>query len=173
MTDAATNAPPEGKKFGKKPLIIGVVLMIIGGIGGYFATSSGLIPLSREAPTEENENRPTQQDASDIEQAVEPLPDIEYVALDPVVVTMIHTEQVFNLRFRAQLEVNAPYKEDVEKITPRIIDVLNSYLRALEIEDFKDGFALTKIRGQLLRRFQAVAGKGRIRDVLVMDFTLN
>ena len=106
-------------------------------------------------------------------EAVEPLPDIAYVALEPVVVTMIHTEQVFNLRFRAQLEVNAMYKEDVAKITPRIIDVLNSYLRALEIDDFRNGSALTKVRAQLLRRFQAVACQGRIRDVLVMDITLN
>lgn len=173
MTDATTNDPQEGKKLGKKPIIISVVLMVVGGVGGYFATSSGLIPISREVATAQSEDGSRQQDATDMVEAVEPLPDIDYVELEPVVVTMIHTEQVFNLRFRAQLEVNAMYKEDVEKITPRIIDVLNSYLRALEINDFKNGYALTKIRAQLLRRFQAVAGQGRIRDVLVMDFTLN
>lgn len=173
MTDATTTDPQDGKKPGKKPLIISVVLMVVGGAGGYFATSSGLISVSGKASTTQSEDGLSQKNRTDMVEAVEPLPDIAYVALEPVVVTMIHTEQVFNLRFRAQLEVNAMYKEDVAKITPRIIDVLNSYLRALEIDDFRNGSALTKVRAQLLRRFQAVAGQGRIRDVLVMDFTLN
>jgi flagellar FliL protein len=33
--------------------------------------------------------------------------------------------------------------------------------------------ALTRLRGQMLRRVQIVVGKDRVRDLLIMDFVLN
>lgn len=78
-----------------------------------------------------------------------------------------------HLRFTAHLEVNNPFSADIEQLRPRIMDVLNSYLRAIETRDFDDVSALTRLRAQMLRRLQIVAGDGRIRDLLIVEFVLN
>jgi flagellar FliL protein len=54
-----------------------------------------------------------------------------------------------------------------------VIDVLNSYLRALEPGDLEDPSALTRIRSQMLRRVQVVAGLNKVNDLLIMEFVLN
>lgn len=77
------------------------------------------------------------------------------------------------MRFRAQLEVDLENQVEVEKLLPRVVDVLNSYLRALEIEDLSDPMALPKLRAQMLRRINIATGQGRVRDLLIMDFVLN
>jgi flagellar FliL protein len=76
------------------------------------------------------------------------------------------------LRFRAQLEVPKSYREDVIKVLPRVVDVLNSYLSALEVADLEDQAALTRLRAQMLRRVQVVTGQGRVNDFLIMEFVL-
>jgi flagellar FliL protein len=70
------------------------------------------------------------------------------------------------------LEVPKSYQEDVTKVLPRVVDVLNSYLSALEIEDLEDRAALTRLRAQMLRRVQIVTGQGRVNDFLIMEFVL-
>jgi flagellar FliL protein len=77
------------------------------------------------------------------------------------------------LRFSAQLEVSPQYVEDVTKLIPRVMDVLNSYLRAVSLADIEDPGALVSLRAQMLRRVQLVTGEGRVRDLLVMEFVLN
>jgi len=56
---------------------------------------------------------------------------------------------------------------------PRILDVLNSYLRAVAITDLEDPTAMARLRAQMLRRVQIVTGEGRVRDLLVTEFVLN
>ena len=161
MSDAEADPPEKPAKSGKKTLILGLILALAGGGGGFYAASSGLIPLGQP----------------EVEKAVDDppgdLPDIAFVGLDPITVSLNGDRAVQYLRFRAQLEVEARYQKDVELILPRVVDVLNSYLRALELDDLRDPLALTVLRGQMLRRVQVVAGKGRVRDLLVMDFVLN
>jgi flagellar FliL protein len=65
------------------------------------------------------------------------------------------------------------YRADVEHLMPRVVDVLNSYLRALELGDLTDSAALMRLRAQMLRRLQVVTGEGRINDLLIMEFVLN
>jgi flagellar FliL protein len=54
-----------------------------------------------------------------------------------------------------------------------VVDVLNGYLRALEPREIEDPAALMRIRAQMLRRVQVVAGGDRVRDLLVMEFVVN
>ena len=58
-------------------------------------------------------------------------------------------------------------------LLPRILDVLNGYLRAVETADLENPSALVKLRAQMLRRVQIVTGEGRVRDLLVTEFVLN
>jgi flagellar protein FliL len=78
-----------------------------------------------------------------------------------------------HLRFTAQLEVQSGAVADVTLLLPRIMDVLNGYLRAIDVAEIEDPGALVKMRAQMLRRVQIVSGENRVRDLLVTEFVLN
>jgi flagellar protein FliL len=161
MSDATTEPSTKPAKSGKTSLVVGLVLALAGAGGGFYAVSSGMIlQPEKNAPEAPVEKPPD-------------LPDIAFVAMDPIVISLNSDREIQLLRFRAQLEVNSPYQADVEKILPRVTDVLNGYLRALELRDLRDPLALTRLRAQMLRRIQIVAGPGRVRDLLIMEFVLN
>lgn len=161
MTDTAVEAPEEPKKKSKLPLILGVVLALVGAGGGFFASQSGLLTGGDSADkAEPAENAP-------------PIDDIAYVPIDPLIVSLSNAQQVRHLRFQAQLEVNAGYEADVSLLIPRVMDVLNGYLRAIELTDLEDSFALARLRAQMLKRVQVVVGDGRVRDLLITEFVLN
>lgn len=161
MVDAAAPAEEAPKKKSKLPLLIGLVLMLLLGGGGFYAVYSGMILGAHEetaAPAEEH--------------APEALPEVAFVALDPMVISL-GTQGARHLRFSAQLEVPTAYQAEVEHLKPRVMDVLNGYLRAVEISDLEDPSALMRLRAQMLRRIQVVTGAGRINDLLIIEFVLN
>jgi len=65
-----------------------------------------------------------------------------------------------------------PIGSYITQLKPRIVDVMNTYLNALEARHFEDPVAMLKLRAQLLRRIQIVTGEGRIKDLLIMEFVL-
>ena len=152
----------ETAKKSKLPLILGVVLALVGGGGGFFAASSGMILAP--APEEAKEETETKDQSS---------PNIAFVELEPVMINLRTDNESKVLRFRAQLEVPTDMVENIELLKPRVIDVFNSYLRALSIENFEDPLALVKIRSHLTRRAKIVTGEEMINDLLVMEFVIN
>ncbi len=58
-------------------------------------------------------------------------------------------------------------------LLPRVLDVTNTYLRAVEVSQLEDPAALIRIRSHLLRRIQLVTGEGRVNDLLITEFILN
>jgi flagellar FliL protein len=168
MTDTTADDEEIGeKKPSKLPLIIGVVLALAGGGGGFFAVQSGLLGGKGAAP-ESMEKAAAEEMAPD-----EPLPDVAFVEVPPLVVSLGTSSHAQHLRFRASLEVPTEHASEVEGILPRVQDVLNSYLRAREPRDLEAPGALLKLRGQMLRRVKLVAGEGRVSDLLVLEFVLN
>jgi flagellar FliL protein len=152
------------RKRSKLPLFLGLVLAVLGGGGGFFAAQSGLIPgLGAGSAKTGGES----------EKPVQDLPDLAFVAMDPIVVSLGSEASGRHLRFSAQLEVAAPHRQEVELLLPRVVDVLNGYLRALTPADLEAPAALVRLRAQMLRRVQLVTGEGRVRDLLVMEFVLN
>jgi flagellar FliL protein len=154
-------APPKKSKL---PIILGLVLAIAGGGGGFFAVSSGMIGGSASDESKDDEKA---------EEKVEEMPAVAFVPLDPMIVSLPAGGISTHLRFSAQLEVNPEYADEVETLKPRIVDVLNGYLRAVEIAELSDPAVLVKLRGQMLRRIQVVVGDGRVRDLLIMEFVMN
>jgi flagellar FliL protein len=69
--------------------------------------------------------------------------------------------------------VPAKQAPEVARVMPRVVDVLNTYLRALRLSDLEESSALMRLRGQMLRRVQAVVGEGRVNNLLVMEFVLD
>ncbi|MFZ1470064.1 MAG: flagellar basal body-associated FliL family protein [Paracoccaceae bacterium] len=157
--EAPQDAEPKKKK-SKMPLVIGLVLALALGGGGFYATWSGMI-LGGHAEALVAEEKPG------------PLPDIAFVPIDPVVVTLGPGSSSKHLKFTSQLEVSKAYADEVTVLMPRILDVLNSYLRAVEVADLEDPSAMARLRAQMLRRVQIVTGEGRVRDLLVTEFVLN
>lgn len=165
MAETTENPAETGedspKKAPKLPLILGVLLAILGGGGGFMAVQMGIIGgPSQEAEVQEVE-------------AAEELPDLAFVPMETLVINLPQNAQAKHLLFTAQLEVEPAYSQEVADLMPRIVDVLNGYLRAVKLEELEDPTVLIRLRAQMLRRVQVVVGEGRVKDILIMEFVLN
>jgi flagellar FliL protein len=93
--------------------------------------------------------------------------------MEPIMISLPPTASARHLRFTGQLEVEPGTDEAVTEVMPRILDVLNTYLRAVEVRDLEQPASLARLRAQMLRRVQLVTGEGRVRDLLITEFVLN
>lgn len=159
MANADTAPAPRNSAF--KSLALGVGLAAILGSGAFYAVWSGLV-LSADHP------------ASRIAVPTVPgIPDIAFIPVPPFVVSIGPGSNARHLSFQAQLEVDSADAADVTYLLPRVVDVLNGYLRAIDPGELEQPGALTRARAQMLRRTQIVVGDGRVRDLLIMEFVLN
>lgn len=179
MSDATADAPvdetAEPKKASKLPLLIGLVLALAGGGGGFYAAWSGLLPFGGAATNGGAAHDAPAGAEGGAHDTGASMPDahVAFIELPQLVISMGRTSDMHHLRFQASLEVAPDHAGEVETLKPRVVDVLNSYLRALRPADIEAPGALIRIRGQMLRRIQLVAGEDRVRDLLVMEFVLN
>ena len=158
MAEEETVADEVPKKPSKLPLVLGLIIAVFGGAGAFFFMySSG--------------SEPAEEVVEELEEG--PLPDAFFVALDPIVVPLGDGITNRSLRFQAHLEVQRSAQERVEALSPRILDVLNTYLRAVELETLQDRRALLLLRAQMLRRIQVVVDSTAIQDLLITEFFIN
>lgn len=178
---AATEAAEAETKVksSKLPMIIGLFLAIAGGGGGFYVAQSGMLPFGDSPPEgghAENSHASADAHATPAHgegHAVAPIGDIAFVPIEPLLISLGPAASARHLRFKGQLETPVQYASEVEMLMPRIIDVLNSYLRAVAETDLEKPSALVRLRAQMLRRVQIVTGQGRVNDLLVMEFVLN
>lgn len=163
MSDATVEEQAGEAKRSKLPVILGLALLPIGGAGGFFFVSSD--PLGLFGTTEQ-----VAEPAPDRYADPMPLGNVAFVEIPAVVIGLSENR---TLRFRASLEVPQSSAQAVGRIVPRVQDVLNSYLRAVDPADFDAPGALIRLRGQLLRRIKLVAGDENVRDLLVLEFIVN
>jgi flagellar FliL protein len=163
MAEAASGENAETpKKASKLGPILAVVLCLVGGGLGFFAVSAGFVPLGGH------------DDATPPGHVtVAALPDVAFVDIPTLIVTLPPDAKNDHLRFTGQIEVPTKYQSDVEYLLPRIQDVMNGYLRALTAEDIEGPGALFKIRLHLFRRIVMVVGLGKANGLLVTEFILN
>ncbi len=161
MAEQEETEQEEPKKRSKKPLLIGFVLAVLLGGGGFYAVWAGII-LAPDGNMEAMEEEPMQ-----------PLPDVAFVSVQPLVVNIGTGASAKHLRFHAQLEVSKDAEDEVIQMLPRVVDVFNGYLRAVDISELENKAALVRLRAQMLRRVQIVTGEGRVRDLLIMEFVMN
>ena len=159
MVEAASDedGAPEPKK-GKGGLIVALLGAMVAGGGGFAATYLGALDglLKGGGPSVEN-----------------PAKSYRFVPLDTLVVSLGPQARSQTLRMSAQLEVEPDAETAVTKMVPRILDVLNGYLRAVDEDELEDPAALALLRAQMLRRIQVVVGEGLVRDLLILEFILN
>lgn len=159
MTATADNTRP---KSGKAPVFVGIILALLGAVGGFFVIDSGLVHFGQKRPPAL---------APEPEKPAKAAPN--FVPMPPLLISLGPGSQLRHLRFSAQLETPAEAVEVVTSQMPRIVDVANTYLRALESSDFDDPAILLQLRRQLLRRVQLVVGPENVHDFLIMEFVLD
>lgn len=159
MATAEATLDEAPRKRSKKPLLIGLVLALILGGSGFYAAFSGLVLGGGERPS--------------ATKGPGPLTGVAFVPLTTIVVSLGPDSGSEHLRFTAQLEVVDTAEADVAKLSPRILDVINSYLRAIDTASIENPQAMARLRSQMLRRIQVVTGEGRVRDLLITEFVLN
>lgn len=158
MSAATDSSAPRKGRLG---LILGLVLAPLLAGTGFWAAYTGLLPGLPDR-------------AADGGHAAVPEPVIaSFVPVDPITINIGAGGQPRQLRFVAQLEVPPEHAAEVARLMPRIVDVLNTYLRAVDPPELEEPSALTRLRAQMLRRVQIVAGPGRVSDLLVMEFVFN
>ena len=159
MTDTSIPLPAGDQKSKKLSIILSLVAALIGGVAGFYATNSRMIfdTYTWNSP----DSSTAQQETS-----------ISYIEIDQITISINPISQGRHLIFRTQLEVPKAQEDHVRSILPRIVDVMNGYLRALEVKDLESTAILPRIRAQLLRRIQIVTGSDSINDLLVMEFVI-
>ncbi|MCW1932394.1 flagellar basal body-associated FliL family protein [Pararhodobacter zhoushanensis] len=180
-TNAETDQTPA--KASKLPLLIGLVLALAGGGGGFYATYSGLLDsllggsdsaatdgpaAAHGAPAAEGHGASAPSEGGD-----GAVGSTAFVPVDPITVNLGTRGDARHLRFSAQLEVGPGAAVEVQRLMPRIVDVLNIYLRALDPHELEEPAALMRLRAQMLRRVQIVTGPGLVNDLLVIEFVFN
>src|SRR3954447_6248092 len=124
MTDAveiADPAPP--KRRGRLGLILGPAAALALGGGGFYAVYAGLIDPA--GLLHHGASAPASGAAADV----------AFVALDPIMISLAPGADAKHLRFSGQLEVEPIHAGAVAALMPRVLDVLNTYLRAVEVKD--------------------------------------
>jgi len=161
MAEDAAIAAETPKQSSKKPLFIGIFLMLAFGGSAFHVLRTGLILGAADH-------------AQTVGKTLDPtLPDIAFIPFEPLVITLGGAESGKHLRFTGQLEVDKAHLAEVQHIMPRVIDVLNTYLRAVDAKTFEEQDSLVRIRAQMLRRIKLVAGDNRVRDLLVSEYVIN
>lgn len=147
----------------RPPVFLAVVAAVSLGAAGYLAVGSNLVPGLRTSP-----------DQVVTDAKPDPaVPATAFVALEPFMVTLAHTDPARQLRLEVQLEVAQSAQAAVVAATPRLQDTLNTYLRAIDLSDVEDPDTMLRMRMQLLRRMQVAVGDGLIRDLLVTQFLIS
>jgi flagellar FliL protein len=176
-TTAEAEKPPV--KSSRTGLVLGLILALVGAGGGFFIAYSGMLaPLlgGDDHPVASDESHG--QDAADDGHGSRGSPqqnagNTGFVPIEAITISLGPRGQSRHLRFAAQLEVAVPHIAEVQHLMPRITDVLNIYLRALDPHELEEPAALLRLRAQMLRRVQIVTGPGFVSDLLVMEFVLN
>lgn len=157
--EAPDESEDDAPKKGGKGMLFGLVGAVVLGGAGFAAVYLGFVGGSSEAEPEMAE--------------IAPLPTVNFIEMDNIIVSLGKNASARHLQFRGHLEIDPMYREDVTLLLPRVYDVLNTFLRAVDEEEIARPSSLIKLRAQMLRRIQIVTGEGRVRDLLISEFLLN
>ncbi|WP_112320724.1 flagellar basal body-associated FliL family protein [Oceanibium sediminis] len=149
------NGHPARKGSGLKALTAALLGAILAGAAGFGVTYTGVLD-GIGGPEKVTVDR-----------------SYSFVPLDPLMISLGPDANARTLKFTAQLEVEPGAEAAVTAHVPRILDVLNTYLRAVDEAELADPGALPLLRAQMLRRIQIVVGDAPVRDLLILEFVMN
>ena len=174
MTDVpdptAEEEPPKKKS---KALLFGLIGAVLLGGGAFYGVYSGMIPLpfggedKTAVASKDGDGHEEDQFSNPATTAA------AFVPMDEMVISLGPEAKAKHLKVKVSIEVEPGTETDVQLVSPRIIDVLNTYLRAVDSTDLENPRSMTRMRAHMLRRVRLVAPQGAVRDVLIQEFVLN
>ena len=175
MSETGTSDTPRGTGR-RRGLVLAVLLAMLAGAGMFYAVWSGTVPLPwvakaiapepAQAPRADGALAP---DAAERRGEGPPA----YVAIDPLVISLGPGVAADHLKVSIQVEAIPGRRAAIEATRPRIVDVLNTFLRAVDARDLADPRRMARLRAQMLRRVRLVAPPESVRDLLIQEFVLN
>lgn len=160
--DDATTAPdaagsPRTAGARLRAASLGLALAAAAAGAGFYATNSGRVPEAlMQLASIGGKDAPA-----------------VFVPIEPIVVSLPPGAGGSHLKVTAELEVAPGAAGRVESLRPRVLDVLNTYLHAVEPARFEEAGALMRLRAHMLHRVKVVVGAERVRDLLVTEFVVN
>ena len=155
-------------KKGSRSLLLALVLALVLGGGGFYAVYSGLLPLPGGHGGDKDYAEAKDEHAPEI-----PYSQPAFVPLEPFIISLGETATAKHLKVSLTVEVAPGTEESVAAVVPRINDVLNTYLRAVDERDLEVPRAMTRLRAHMLRRVRLVTPPDAVRDLLFQEFVLN
>lgn len=168
--EGAEGAPAEGdaaaepKKKNKKKLILFIALPVLlilgGGAGAYFSGLLGGKPHAEEEVVEPEKPK-----------AIE---SFVYYDLPEIIVNLSSASRkntFMKISVSLQIEKEEE-KAELEKVTPRIVDKFQVYLRGLQVEDLQGSAGMFRLREELLARVNVVTEPVKIHDVLFKEILI-
>lgn len=160
-TDVEGSKEPPKKRSPLRFLVPIIALLLPAG-GGFYASYSGMVALPIGGQHEEKEKTGRSH----------PLAPVTFVPIDEMIITLGPDSRAQHLILQAEIETVPEAAPMIEKLRPRIADLFNTYLRAVEERDLQDPSGMTKLRAQLLRRIRVVVGSTEVRDLLFTKFVM-
>lgn len=161
MTNISETPPlspaKEGGKGILKPLLGGFAGAILLGGASFYIAFSGLTPTL----------------GSFFQKTPETGGALAFVPIEVITISLPPQSGARLVRISGQIEVAPESHNAMMQMQPRFVDVILTYLHAVEIADLRQPAALIHLRAQLLRRLQVVAGGEHIRDFLITEFLLD
>ena len=177
MTDASAAIEDAQQEAPRKSrgLLFGLIGAVALGGASFFGVFSGMIPLPfGDSGTKHSESAPDAgHEAKDDAASGHSGGSASYVPMRELIISLGPNSRAKHLKLVMTIEVTNEAEEQVTALAPRIRDVLNTFLRAVDERDFEVPRAMARLRGQMLRRVQLVTPPGAVRDLLIQDFVLN
>lgn len=174
MADTANpEAEEEPPKKKSKALLFGLIGAVLLGAGAFYGVYSGMVPLpfGSEEPKKSAAAKGSEQPDADV---YDSLPtEAAFVPVEDLIISLGKDSAARHLKASFAIEVVPGQEAAILAIAPRITDVLNTYLRAVELSDLENPRAMTRLRAQMLRRVRLVSPEGSVRNVLIQQFVLN
>lgn len=170
MAEQKREKPAEkAGKAGWKLLAAALVLALLLGGGAFYAVYSGMLALALPGVGQAERAGA----AAALPSRAEAFRPGAYVALEPLVVSLGPESAAKHLKVTLVIEVEPGRQGQVAAEQPRLVDVLNGFLRAVDERDLALPRSMERLRAQMLRRVQLVAPEGAVRDLLIQEFVLN
>jgi len=168
---------PDGEPVRKgksKLLLVACVLALVAGGGSFYAVFSGLLVLPFIGGGEGKRDTAAGHGGETGDYAGSPylLEPGVFIHLDPLVITLGPQSQSKHLKITLAIEIGPGREAEVEAVKPRVIDILNGFLRAVDEREFELPRSMERLRAQMLRRVMLVTPEGAVRDLLIQEFVL-
>ncbi|MGF1500239.1 MAG: flagellar basal body-associated protein FliL [Paracoccaceae bacterium] len=169
------NAGEATEKSKSKLLLIALPVALIAGGAAFYGAYSGLLPLPGAGAPEMADGVA---DESPMPTELEParndhMVPTAFVSLDPLIISLGPTANADHLKITLTIEVAPEDAEAVEAVRPRILDVLNTFLRAVDEAVLENPQSMFRLRAQILRRVEFASPPNTVRDILIQEFVLH